>query len=47
VYASALARTAAGDRCVVRSDDPELAGAMATEEWNGRTVTCTGSQFGA
>ena len=47
VYASALARTDAGQRCVVRSDDPELAGAMAAEEWNGRTVTCTGSQFGA
>ena len=46
-YAAALARTDAGDRCVVRSDDPELAGAMAAEEWNGRTVTCTGSQFTA
>jgi acetyl-CoA C-acetyltransferase len=46
-YASALARTGAGDRCVVRCDDPELAAEMAAEEWNGRTVTCSGSQFAA
>jgi acetyl-CoA C-acetyltransferase len=44
-YAAALARTDAGDRCVVRCDDPELAAAMATDEWNGRTITCAGSQF--
>ncbi|MFN8027218.1 MAG: acetyl-CoA acetyltransferase [Acidimicrobiia bacterium] len=47
VYAAALARTDAGDRCVVRTDDTELAAAMAADEWNGRTVTCTGSQFHA
>jgi len=46
-YAAALARTDAGERCVVRCDDPDLAAAMAAEEWNGRTITCTGNQFQA
>lgn len=46
-YAAALARTDRGDRCVVRCDDPDLAAAMADEEWNGRSVTCTGNRFTA
>lgn len=46
-YAAALARTDAGDRCVVRCDDPGLAAEMAAEEWNGRSITCTGSRFHA
>jgi hypothetical protein len=43
--AAALARTADGRRCVVRSDDPELAGAMVTDEWCGRDIAVDDARF--
>jgi acetyl-CoA C-acetyltransferase len=46
-YAAALARTAGDRRCVARNDDPELAAAMASEEWCGRTVAIDGNRFRA
>jgi acetyl-CoA C-acetyltransferase len=45
VYASALAQTAEGRRCVVRNDDPEVAAAMAADEWCGRTVSVELDRF--
>jgi acetyl-CoA C-acetyltransferase len=47
VYATVLARTESGERCVARCDDADLAAAMVADEWCGRTVTFTGSLFEA
>ncbi len=46
-YATVVARTSAGVRVVARCDDPDVAAAMAREEWCGREVAVDGDRFTA